>query len=313
MLDLFDLPSRGSFLDQAVFTSRDASGSGFLPWYKPRGATLIHIILYGAGAGGGGGRSGSASAAGGGGGGGAGASGSMLALAMQVPDVLYVSPGVPGKGGAANSGGTGPTASYVSAAPGTNLNLALIAQTGTPTGGNAGTASVGGAAGGNGTVNGNSSTNAMLEGSWLTTQNTGGAPAAGGFNAVGASTSIGQNVCQGGAGGGSIGSVGAGLAGGVATNLNPNWLWQYSAAAGGSATDGANGADGIVWPSGGTGQRPWLVFSGGNGGGGSFFNAGIGGRGGRGGTGCGGGGGGGGITGGQGGDGGPSLIIITAW
>lgn len=73
-------------------------------WEKPRGANMIVISAIGGGAGGGGGASNASTAArGGGAGGGSGAFTQVVIPAIHVPDILYVSSGEGGQGGAAGN------------------------------------------------------------------------------------------------------------------------------------------------------------------------------------------------------------------
>jgi len=320
MLDLYDLP-RASAVDQQIFTGRASADGQYLPWYKPRGCTFVHFLMIGAGAGGGAGFSGAASAAGGGGGGGAGAIGVALYLAQQVADVLYVSPALGGAGGASSgSAGSVPARSsiqlfpQVSRASDNGVNY-LVTST-LPAGGGAGTGAAGGAAGTAGAIA--FGTNSMFE---LTSVNNGAAGNGAGTGGFNSNSSGGGNINNwpilGGIGGGSIGTTGAGFTGLQCSYPVPVWTQSGEAnvGGGGSSSGSPNGQDGArgFYPIGCQVARPLLSFKSGGGGGGSWFNAGVGGRGGNGGYGCGGGGGGGGITGGAGGDGGPALIIITAF
>jgi len=89
MLDLFNTPTPQQSNYQEFYgggTTRD--------WVKPRGASMVRIMLIGAGGGGGNG-----SSTVGGGGGGSGAITSWIGPAMFVPDVLRITVGTGGTSG----------------------------------------------------------------------------------------------------------------------------------------------------------------------------------------------------------------------
>ena len=127
MLDLGHVPTTKN----VDYFYNTGGTSSWITWEKPtRGITMLEIICIGAG---GGGRSGwiidSISSGGNTRGGGGGASGGfsrLLIAADNLPDVLYISVGKGGKGGAATltantaTAGSSGTTSYVSIAPATD-------------------------------------------------------------------------------------------------------------------------------------------------------------------------------------------------
>jgi hypothetical protein len=126
MLDLNHLPKTGNGnIDYFYNTGSTSATFSWQTWEKPKGIGTIVITCIG---GGGGGRSGVVQSNGAGGaGGGSGGFTRVIIPAMVLPDVLYVSVGKGGNGGASgvpagtlvNLGISG-TASYVSIAPSTD-------------------------------------------------------------------------------------------------------------------------------------------------------------------------------------------------
>lgn len=268
MLDLFNTPTPQQANYQEFFgggTTRD--------WVKPRGASMVRMMLIGAGGGGG---NGSTSV--GGGGGGSGAVTSWIGPAMFIPDTLRITVGVGG------TSGVNATASSVVYQAKDGTGYTLLTANGGASGITFATAGAGGAA----------MTNNYFGASGIFTsiagQNgTDGASSGAGVNQTASTTTF----LSGGAGG----SGGAANTGGSVT---PNYGYTPLPAttAGGTIA----GADGYFI------TQPILVGCGGAGG--STSTA-IGSAGGRGGIGCGGGGSGeDALSGGRGGDG---AVFIWAW
>ena len=314
MLDFGHLPKpQNGTIDYFPGFSSTAGGSWEV-WNKPKNCMFIRILCLG---GGGGGASGFPSATTNARGGGGGGSSCVLMTvtipAIFLPDRLYVSAGVGGRGGASSTsisnGGTSGVTSYVSIAPSA---VAIYVVCHSPGGTNAAAAS--NSAGGIG-AGGPGFTNADQLQAFQGHIN--GFSATGGNNGGAATGAVGSNInyptasvlLSGGAGGGG----GAGFAGGNITaptqtvyNLLPTLTGGVAGSAG--STIGGNGSDGVEL------YQP-LLATGGSGGGSSFDGTAKGGDGGDGGFGCGGGGGGAGGTdgGGAGGNGGPGLVVIHTW
>jgi len=126
MLDVFNTPSPQSANYQEFFGGNTATSVyEKFTWVKPRGASMVRMLLIGGGAGG---RSGSTTA--GGAGGGSGSVTSWIGPAMFIPDDLRV---VVGGGGGTDNGGF-PTAIYYDAKNVTDIVL-LYANGGTASGG----------------------------------------------------------------------------------------------------------------------------------------------------------------------------------
>jgi len=271
MLDLFNIPTPQTANYQEFFGGGNAND--VRSWNKPRGASMVRILMIGAG---GGGSNGSSTV--GGGGGGSGAVTSWIGPAMFVPDILFFQIG---KGGVASTNGT-VTNLYINQSGGTYSSALLQAN---------------GGSGGSGQTQGNGGT--------VMTANQ--------FTACGIFTSVaGQNggLGSGTGSGGNIaasattflsgGGGGAGSAAGTGAGVTPNYGYTVlpPTTAGGTVA-GANGY--FI-------TQPILVGTGGAGG---TTSTSVGSAGGRGGIGCGGGGSGeDGASGGQGGDG---AVFIWAW
>lgn len=265
-------------------------------WYKPRGASIVSIVLVGAGAGGGSGESGTAGTQrGGGGGGGSGAVVTASFPAFLLPDILYI---ITPDGG--EPGGIGARA-YV-AVDVTSLaaaGLLLVSGTADAAAGGNGSGGSGGALGGFSTA---PSKPLALFTSYAfgwngSNGNNGSAGNSGGAAAVLAW--VGPR--HGGIGG--SGCVSADTAAGGYSTGTPSPIPQGAGAT--AAGEGVAGSLATLGPT------ILLGSCGGTGGGAS--NAGTGGKGGDGGPGSGGGGGGAGVTGGVGGRGGPAICAITAF
>ena len=130
MLDLYHLPTSTKRNIDYFYGKSDINAEVWEVWEKPRGINMIRITCIGGGGGGGGGATNnSTTARGGGAGGSSGGFTSLLIPAIFLPDVLYVSVGDGGTGGAAGNpaglGGFG-IGSYVSVAP---LETVIITTT----------------------------------------------------------------------------------------------------------------------------------------------------------------------------------------
>jgi hypothetical protein len=309
--------------DVQAFAPIDSGGvSKAQTWNKPRGVSMVYILVVDGGGGGGGGLTGATTTARGGGAGGAcGCIACALYPAFMLPDVLRVIVGAGGAGGSGSgvNGGTG-ARSVVGTGLGigtsivTIPNIILMASTGSAGGGAAGTNS-GAATGGavqtvaaKGTIGWPGAIN-------IVTFTVGLVGAAGGTpTAAGSNITAGWNTTPltPGGGGGGVTSAGTGFAGGSITLQgildHADGNFAPAAILGGGAAGGAgaagNGQPGII------SYKPFLM-TGGTGGGSADGAAG--GIGGAAGIGCGGGGGGGGTTGGAGGNGGNGLVVIAAW
>ena len=151
-------------------------------WKKPRGAKFVWMQAIGAGGGGGGGSAGAtATVRGGGGSGGCGATQKLLVPADLLPDILYISPGMAGSGGASATAGVGGNASVISIVGANTVNNQnIILSAGGGSQGGAGT-TVGGSAGGAGT---STTTNCVFQSIGIFTGTNGTAGAAGSVTAT---------------------------------------------------------------------------------------------------------------------------------
>lgn len=278
MLDVFGFPTPQGANYQEFYGGRTGN-TNTRDWIKPRGASMVRMLLIGAGGGGAGG-----SGTSGGGGGGSGAVTQWIGPAMFIPDVLSVAVGAGGRGGSSALGPDG--------VDGSKSEIIYQAKTGTGytlLQANAGLGAIG-TTGGTGAV-ANSNNFFGAAGIFKSVAGQSGANAA---NNITASTTT---FLSGGAGGGNSSTAAGGY---VAAN------YGYPTLAGGAGTSGGNGANGYFI------TQPILLGTGGSGGGGGTIPAGNGGNGG---IGCGGGGSGtgsGGATqsGGRGGDG---AVFIWSW
>ena len=272
MLDVFNFPTPQQsnyqeFLGGGTSTTRT--------WVKPRGVSMVRIMLIGGGGGGGNG-----TGAQGGGGGGSGTVTSWIGPAMFIPDILRITVG---QGG---TSGVDATASRINYQAKNTIGYFLLDANG-----------------------GTSGTTATSNGSGGSAMPANAFCASGIFNTVagqngenGSATGAGVNISassttflQGGAGG--AGATGAGSTGGSVT---PNYGYTpLSTTAGGGLTAAKNGY--FI-------TQPILVGCGGAGGSTSTT---VGTGGGRGGIGCGGGGSG--EDAGSGGRGGDGAVYIWAW
>ena len=270
MLDLFNTPTLQGANYQEFYgggTTRD--------WVKPRGASMVRIMLIGAGGGGGNGNT-----VQGGGGGGSGAITSWIGPAMFVPDTLRITVG---RGGTSGVDATASSVIY-QAKDGTGYTLL------TANGGTSGTTAVTGGAGAA------AMTNNYFGASGIFTSIVGQAGAAGGSTGQGASRTASNTTFLSGGAGGSGDPTGVG--GSVAPNYGYTGLPTTPA---GGAVPGANGY--FI-------TQPIIVGCGGAGGTVSI-TVGVGSAGGRGGIGCGGGGSG--EDANAGGRGGDGAVFIWAW
>lgn len=303
------LPNLYEGSDVQMFTLPTSnSGLGWHVWNKPRGKTMLDLLLVGGAGGGGGGFSGIAGSGRGGGGGGACSGFAHVVIPLiYLPDVLYVQIGAGSQGVTVGQAADG-VISFVCCQPGTatlNGDTVAASQGTAPKGGNTGTA----IAAGNGGTPGTASTLSIMPiaGSGQVTFIVGVAGSIGGVPAGAAGPNNPQNLTgimtwPGGGGGGTTSADFAG------SDQRAGTVGLLQEAVGGAAPAGSNdGASGrLLLPP----RYPLYSTSGC---GGASSNAGVGGIGGDGGPGSGGGGGGGGTTGGRGGKGGDGFAIFTCW
>lgn len=132
MLDFGNLPSLYGNGDVQIFTGDSASvGGSWKTWTKPRGKTMLHIMLVGAGGNGGTGVIGANSTAAGGAGGQSGAITNIIVPLAFVPDTLFLS--LAGRKPTA----TANFASIIAVAPVNTANNILVFANGGLHGGNA--------------------------------------------------------------------------------------------------------------------------------------------------------------------------------
>lgn len=315
MLDFNHLPGQYGSADVQFFLGNcQAGGESWQAWQKPRGKTMLHILLVGRGGNGGTGVIGANSTAAGGGGGGAGVQVSMMIPMWAIPDTLYLSL-------AGTNPSTAALQSYLSTKPkltagaGTPVaNERLIAVPNGANGGNASGATAG-AAGAGGVAMANVSACAGF--SWVDGNIGGQAGVIGGVAVSAANLTLPVTgvFCTGGTGGGGLPAAATvGTAGGA---FNVVGSFPPHGAAVGATSATTPPADGVA----GYAPVPGLLyFYGGTGGGsthGSATGAGlVQSSGGDGAPGCGGGGMGGALTGstaGRIGLGGPAFAIFTCW
>lgn len=261
-------------------------------WEKPRGCSHIWTMCIGGAAGGGGGGTNA-----GGAGGGSGAITTAIFAASVLPDVLYIQPGVGGKGAAGVA-----TAGPVTGGAG-NRSIISVTTSGSSVMGYVNISGTVAAAGSTGEtaattaapINGINSAGLLSLGTY--TSIAGRAGAAVGVDA----TPLTSTITCGGAGGASTTTTGGG------STLSVDLVtFSTQVISGGGATGQA----------GGNGTWSWKPMYGLGGAGGGGSASGRGGNGGKGAYGCGGGGGGigfGASGGGSGGDGGDGLVIIVSY
>lgn len=312
-IDVFSFPKTTGNADVFYFQGSSAvSGSDWIVWEKPRGKTMIDILLVGKGGNGGNGAIGAVSTAAGGGGGGSGGQTRLTMPLALLPDYLYIS--------LAGLSATTTLASYITIQPKLTagagapaVNDTLMIANGGGNGGNAAGATVGalGAAGAIATAG------TMPLGWAYATALIGHGGLAG--NATGASANLAIPLtglmvtgATGGAGLGNAGSTGAAAGtltgGGVFPSLAGGTAAGSQTVAPGRGQDGYRPVQGLIYGYGGTGGGS----TGGAPTGAGLTQAG----GGNGAPGCGGGGSGGAFTGSAaatGGLGGPAFCFITVW
>lgn len=284
------------------------TGGVWQTWTKPRGVDRLSIVCIGSGASGGGGLTGATGSARGGGGGGGGGNIARLEIAASLlSDLLYVQVAVGGASVGAGTLGNPGALSYISLIPATTAaSLVLVSGSAASAGGSAGTTAGNNSGGAGGTAGVATNWEFATLGVFTTLAggvgtNSGTISGANG-NSGAAQTWGGSGVvCQGGTGGGTVGTGNTDFAGGQIVgiaNLVPTVV-------GGLAAGGA-GNFGFY-------SRNPFRTGGGTGGGSGEGGTNIGGRGGDGALGCGGGGGGGGRTGGASGRGGDGYVLIVSW
>jgi hypothetical protein len=273
MLDLFNTPVPQNANYQEFY-----GGGTVRDWVKPRGSSMVRMVLIGAGGGGVGGSLTNTLGAGGA----SGAITTWIGPAIFVPDVLRVVIGAGGNGGLEDGNGQNGGATSITYQAKETAGYTLL----TANGGGGGTGITGGAA-----AAASSNNYFGAAGIFSSIAGQAGAPRNG---AITASTTT---FLSGGAGGAATSGV-------PGSNVNTNY--GYPTITGGAGTTGGNGGDGFFI------TQPLMLGAGGAGGGG--HSSGTSGSGGNGGIGCGGGGGGRGTTsGGKGGNGGPGAVFIWSW
>ena len=310
------IPTEFGAADVQIFTGKNlTAGQSTEIWHKPRGKTMIDILLIGKGGNGGTGAIGAVSTAAGGGGGGSGGQTRLTMPLCLLPDVLYLS--------LMGLAATGAQYSYISLMPSQAAGGGQPMSSGTLVsaagGGNGGNAA-GATAGSAGAAGAAASVSTMPLGWAYATALGGQAGIIGGTTGGGGALNIpvtGLLVCGGTGGGGvgaggSVGSRGGQYAVTTGTPLFPAHTSTLTAASATSPpTDGSSGYFPI----------PKLFYTYGGLGGGSTHGSATGAglvqaSGGLGAPGSGGGGMGGALTGstaGLIGMGGPSIAIITCW
>lgn len=305
--------------DVQVFQYAETAITRWQKWYKPKGVSMVAMLLIGSGGAGSGGQQGvSGSARIGGGGGGSGAIAFHIFPAFVLPDVLGVI--VPNGGIGGLGVGGGGLQSIVSTGVGILAGATIPNIIATSGGTNAQPGN--GITGGNGGVATTKAAQGWAGAYSISTFTAGQTGANGGASsgAVGGDVTAVWNTtltCAG-AGGGGVNTAGTGFAGGNISlqdeldhaegTFTPATNYLIGGTAGSGVLAGGKGQNGI------NKDKPFL-FLGGAGGGSADGQGG--GHGGRGGFGCGGGGGGGQVSGdnstGWGGSGGPGLVIICSW
>lgn len=155
MIDYAHIPDRKIVTESRYLGFSATDGGSWQTWEKPRGSTMLRITCI---AGGGGGGSGyKASGGAGGSGGGSSAISIIMIPADCLPDVLYVSVGVGGAGGAvpadnAATLGSNGIRTYVSVAPFTGVIYSVCYADSGKAGTTAATSTLPGGAGAGGTV-----------------------------------------------------------------------------------------------------------------------------------------------------------------
>jgi hypothetical protein len=312
-IDVFSFPKTTGNAVVFYFQGSSAvSGSDWIVWEKPRGKSMVDILLVGKGGNGGAGAIGAVSTAAGGGGGGSGSQTRLTMPLALLPDYLYIS--------LAGVSLTTTLASYITIQP------KLTAGAGAPAAQDTLVIAGGGANGGNATgatpgtlgAGGSIATAGTMPIGWnYATALAGHSGLAGNATGAGAAQNLpltGILVC-GGTGGAGLGNAGStGAAGGALTGAGAFPTLAGGTAAGSQTAPPGNGQHGY---------RPiaGLMFGYSGTGGGSTGGASTGAglfqsSGGNGAPGCGGGGSGGAFTGSAAGTvglGGPAFCVITVW
>lgn len=313
MLDFGHLPTATGNSDVQIFAGQSTvAGGAWVPWIKPRGKSMIDILLIGKGGNGGLGVVGANSVSAGGGGGGSGGQTRLTMPLALLPDTLWLS--------LAGQSATTTLASYIAIAPPLGAgggvptpNDCLMTANGGGNGGN-GAAGVGGTAGGAGAI---AAVTVMPIGWAYSSVLAGAAGIAGGAAVAGANLTLpitGLLVCGGTGGGGLPAAAATGTNGGSITGAGS---WPTLLGGVGSATATVPAQDG----NGGLQPQKFGRWYGGTGGAsthGTALTTGlVGSYGGNGAYGCGGGGNGGALTTTpvltNGGWGGAAIAIITCW
>lgn len=325
MLDFSHIKNGLPGLDIQEFVQASPTDGTFTQvWNKPRGISMVSILLIGGGGGGGAGRSGAVNASGGGGGGGSAAYTLALVPAWVLPNIIYVAIGKGGSGGIDAVAAAAGIASRLAAYPNTDVGNSILITNGGGAGGRGGAPGAG-TSGAAGTVS--AATQSYLSGLMLFGQNgsttnlnsVGIAGTAGGTTGAGVNLAIPRSLTIGGLGGAGLAAATGnnGSTGGTYTNPSAN-TFVYPAHVAGTAgliatpVNGGNGSNGIPVSYNGS----VVAFLGGTGGGSATSSGGTGGNGGSGAYGSGGGGGGASLTPnapGVGGDGGNGYCLITSW
>jgi hypothetical protein len=257
MLDVFNTSSPQSANYQEFFAASNATE--FFTWVKPRGASMVRMLLIGGGAGG---RPGTTGV--GGAGGGSGAVTTWIGPAMFIPDSLRIQVG---GGGISNGNATSTIAQYINGT-GALYNL-LTANSGSASGGAASTNNFFGASGILRSVagqNGAAASTAIT--SSTTTFLSGGAGGSGTTTVAGANVA-GHYGYPSVAGGAVLGG-----AGGDGYFMNSPFIHGFGGAGGGgnaAGTGGIGGKGGIGCGGGGGGRGTTAGGAGGQGGGGAAF------------------------------------------
>ena len=306
MLDLGHLPLKTGASEVYYFEGNSSTAAGsWVTWTKPRGKSMINIVIVGKGGSGGTGVIGANSTAAGGGGGGSGGQTNVTMPLALLPDIIFLS--------LAGISATTTLASYVSIAPNAVGNNVIALANGGGNGGNAAGATAGAAGAAAGVA-----TSLNMAFGFNFAQVLAGQPGIiGGTTGTSTAVVIGTSglMVTGGSGGAGLGT--AGTAGAAAGGLTGAGVFP-------SITGSAGGSTATTPPgNGSSGFRPvqnMLFGLGGTGGGathGTATGAGlVQSSGGNGAPGCGGGGMGGALTGstaGVVGQGGPAFCIITVW
>jgi hypothetical protein len=301
MLDYLHLPKQQNGNIDYFPGFSDTDGGSWVVWEKPKGIQMIRITCIAGGGGGGSGFSSNTTTNRGGGGGGGSSAISIVTIpAYVLPDILYVSSGVGGPGGAANPAsanlGSDGIRSYVCIAQDTGViyrvcyadsgKAGTTAPTSVPAGGTAGAA---------GTV---ATIADMLLASYGMRDFIGGqGGGAGGSNSAGTSITYpttGLLLSAGAGGGGTASNLGGQVSAPTQTvyNIFPSTLGGQAAGFSGNlgreiyqpllSTGGSGGASASTTGAGGSGSAGGFGSGGGGGGAGGFGSAGGGGNGGNG-------------------------------